>query len=95
MTKLAAARDAGHGAEAILEGDRHAGLLGEGPAGVALDDPQVGADAVHQQRRVLHQPAVDAAHAHDDHEQQADADGGQHEPAEVVPDVAAARFMGP
>ena len=42
---------------------------------------------VHQQRRLENQAAIDAAHAHDDHQQQADAHGGQREAAHIVADV--------
>ena len=78
---------AGHGAGAVFEVGRHAGDFGERSARAALHHPEVRADFVHQQRGLPNQPAIDAAHAHDNHQQQANADGREREPSEVVANV--------
>ena len=83
-----------HRRDPIAEVRRHPRDLGERPARVALDHPQVGPDLFDQQRGVFHETSVDAAHAHDDHEQEADADRRQGEPAAVVSDVLEGEIHG-
>ena len=84
---------AGHGAHAVFQVGGNAGDFRERPAGAALHDPQVGAHAIHQQRGLVDEAAIDAAHAHDDHEQQADAHGGEGKRPALWRMSRTARFM--
>jgi len=79
---------AGHGPHTIFEGGGDAGDFREGTTGAALHDPQVRAHAIHQQRGLVNQTSIDAAHAHDNHEQHANAHGGKHKAARVMADIA-------
>ena len=77
-----------HGAGAILQAGGHAGNLGKGSARGTLHDPEVGADLLNQERGFANQPAIDAPHAHHNHQQQADAHSGEGEARQVVANVA-------
>ena len=76
-----------HGEQTVLEIGGHTGNLGEGASRAALDHPQIGPDAVHDQERIIDHSAVDPAHAHDGHQQQADSDRREGEAAGVVADI--------
>ena len=78
---------AGHCPHAVFEVGGDAGNFRKGTAGAALHDPQVCAHPVHQQRGLVDESAIDAAHAHDNHEQHPDAHGGEDKTTRIVADV--------
>ena len=87
-------RHAGHGPHAVFEIGGNAGDFRERAAGAALHDPQVRTHTIHQQRGLVDESAINAAHAHDDHEQQPDAHAGEGEAARIVADVADGEIHG-
>ncbi|MPN10322.1 hypothetical protein SDC9_157617 [bioreactor metagenome] len=85
--KSVGANHSGNRQNSVLDIAGNPGNFGERSAGALLHHPQVRAAPVDQQRRLLHQPAVNAAHAHDQHQQEPNAERGQHKPPEIVFDV--------
>ena len=62
-------------------------ISANGPACAALHDPEIRAHTLHQQSGLVNEAAINAAHAHDDHEQQPDAYSGKGKAARIVADV--------
>ena len=59
----------------MLQAGGHACNIGKRTARVALHHPQVGTALGHDHQRIINHPAIDAAHAEDDHQEQPDAAG--------------------
>jgi hypothetical protein len=77
----------GNCADPMHQVGRNSRHLGEGASCVALHDPQIGANTINQKSGVLDDAAINPGHPHDDHQQHADPHRGQHESAQVMPDV--------
>jgi hypothetical protein len=73
------AHHARHRQQPMFEIGGHARNLRKRTARAALHHPQVGADPIHHHQCVVDHPAIDAAHAEDDHQEQADAEGRERE----------------
>jgi len=85
--KLPGRGDSGNSAGAVFKCRGHTTDFGKRAARPLLHHPKIRAYMLHQQSRFTNQAAVNAAHAHHDHEQEPDAHGGEREPPEVVADI--------